>query len=626
MQQPLIIPPVFFFGLLALAACDVGNGTPDSVAGTPPSGTISIATVQGSGDSSPLAGRIVTVTGIVSGDFQENDADEASNLGGFFIQDETPDADASTSDGIFVFDGNRPATDVELGDRVTVTGTVNEYFGETQISDAAVQVVGSGAVSATDISLPTVGTNTNSDGDLVADLERYEGMLIRLPQTLTVSNLRDLEQFGSVNLSQGGRLYQFTNSNEPDSSAYAAHKSLIARRSIELDDGLRSANPVNVRYLFAGDIKNYSIRAGDTIAGVTGNLRYARGSGGKGSETWRLMPTADPRFKSVNARPGRPRVDGDVRVASFNLLNFFSTVDTGKSVCGPRGMDNCRGADSRQELDRQLAKSVSALVLMDADIVGLIELENNSSESLRMIVDALNARLGSDVYSYLETGAIHDDAIKTGFIYKTSAIGLVGSFAILDRRIDPRFDDSRNRPALAQSFQRLANGAVMTVVVNHLKSKGSSCEADGDPNLGDGQGNCNRTRTTAAKAIADWVASDPTNSNDADYLIIGDLNAYTQEDPLTALKSAGFTNLVESQKSPYSFVFDGQAGALDHALASASLAAQVRGSIEWHINADEPSLLDYNLENGRNPALFDATSPYRASDHDPLIVGLDLSD
>ena len=625
MRQTLIVL-VFLLALSSLAACDAGNGAPAEVAETPPPGTVSIADVQGGGDASPLAGQIVTVTGIVSGDFQENDADEASNLGGFFIQDETPDADASTSDGIFVFEGNRPATDVNVGDRVTVTGTVNEYFGETQISDAAVRVVGSGAVSATDISLPTAGTNINSDGDLVADLERYEGMLIRLPQTLTVSNLRDLEQFGSVSLSQGGRLYQFTNSKAPDSASYAAHKSLIARRSIELDDGLRSANPVNARFLFAGDIKNYSIRAGDSIAGVTGNLRYARGSGGKGSETWRLMPTADPRFKSVNARPGRPHVDGDVRVASFNVLNFFSTVDTGESVCGPRGMDNCRGADSRKELDRQLAKSVSALVLMDADIVGLIELENNSSESLRMIVDALNARLGSDVYSYLDTGTIHDDAIKTGFIYKSSAIGLVGSFAILDRRIDPRFDDSRNRPALAQSFQRLANGAVLTVVVNHLKSKGSSCEADGDPNLGDGQGNCNRTRTTAASAIADWIASDPTNSNDADYLIIGDLNAYTQEDPLAVLKAAGFTNLVESQELPYSFVFDGQAGALDHALASASLVTQVRATIEWHINADEPSLLDYNLENGRNPALFDATSPYRASDHDPLIVGLDLSD
>ncbi len=337
------------------------------------------------------------------------------------------------------------------------------------------------------------------------------------------------------------------------------------------------------------------------------------------------MPTIEPRFESVNPRPGRPVTGGNIKVASFNVLNFFSTVDSGQSVCGPQGTDNCRGADSDQELERQLAKTVSALALMDADVVGLMELENNSNASLQMIVDALNARIGSNEYAYLDTGTIHSDAIKTGFIYKSSTIALVGSFEVLDRSVDSRFNDDRNRPALAQSFELISNGAVLTVVVNHLKSKGSSCEADGDANLSDGQGNCNQTRTNAAIAIAEWIETDPTASNDPDHLIIGDLNAYSQEDPLTALKNAGFTNLLESQGNPYSFVFDGQAGALDHAVASASLVPQVVETIEWHINADEPQLLDYNLENGRNPALFDADSPYRASDHDPVIIAIDLS-
>ena len=263
--------------------------------------------------------------------------------------------------------------------------------------------------------------------------------------------------------------------------------------------------------------------------------------------------------------------------------------------------------------------------MIDADIVSLIELENNRNASLQMIVDALNTRIGSDEYAFLNTGTIHDDAIKTGFIYKTSTIDLVGTFALLDRSIDSRFNDDRNRPALAQSFEVNATGGVLTVVVNHLKSKGSSCDADDDSNLGDGQGNCNQTRTTAAAAIADWLASDPTRSNDPDYLIIGDLNAYTQEDPLTALKNAGFTNLLEARSNPYSFVFDSQAGALDHAVASASLVPQVVKTIEWHINADEPAVFDYNLENGRDPALFSADSPYRVSDHDPVIIGLDLA-
>lgn len=610
--------------LVPLAACGGSGSSVPNGPSPPPSGSTSISDIQGSGASSPLVGQNVTVTAVVSGDFQENDADAASNLGGFYIQDETPDTDRATSDGVFVFDGNNPSTDVSVGDRVIVTGTVNEYFGETQISDPVVTVIGSGAIPATDVALPIDTTSTNSDGELIADLERYEGMLVRFSQSLSITNLRNLEQFGSVGLSQGGRLYQFTNANAPDASRYEAYKSITARRSIELDDGLRSANPVNVRYLFAGDTADYSIRAGDTITGITGNLRFSRGSGGKGDETWRLMPTVNPLLVAKNIRPGTPVVDGNIKVASFNVLNFFSTVDSGRSVCGPRGADNCRGADSAAELDRQLAKTVSALAIMDADIVGLIELENNSVASLQMIVDALNARIGSDEYAFLDTGTIHDDAIKTGFVYKKSAIGLKGSFAILDNKVDSRFNDDRNRPALAQSFELLATGAVLTVVVNHLKSKGSSCDADGDANLGDGQGNCSQTRTDAVIAIADWIASDPTASDDADFLVIGDLNAYTKEDPLTAFRNAGFTNLLESRSNAYSFLFDAQAGALDHAVVSESLVPQVAGIIEWHINADEPPLLDYNLEHGRNPALFDADSPYRASDHDPLIIGLDL--
>jgi hypothetical protein len=568
---------------------------------------------------------MVSIRGVVTGDFQNNDADDANNLGGFYVQDETPDPDPATSDGIFVFDGDGPVTDVGIGDRVSVQGIVNEFFGETQITKPTVNIVGSGSIQATDVMLPAERTATNSDGDLIADLERYEGMLLRFPQALSVSNLRNLERFGAVGLSEGGRLYQFTNANAPDAKGYAEHKSLTAGRSIVLDDGKRSSNPATLRYLHAGRSAGYSLRTGDTIAGITGNLRYSRGSGGNGDESWRLMPTMDPRFDAGNPRPGKPPVGGSVRVASFNVLNFFSTVDSGLGVCGPRGSDNCRGADSRRELHRQLAKIVSALTLLDADIVGLMELENNSSASLQMIIDALNDKLGKSVYAFVNTGTIHDDAIKTGFVYKTSTTGLVGSFALLGRSGDSRFNDARNRPAVAQSFEVIATGAVLTVIVNHLKSKGSSCDADGDPNLADGQGNCNQTRTSAAAAIADWVASDPTGSNDPDYLIIGDLNAYTREDPLTALKNAGFTSLLDARSNPYSFVFDAQAGALDHAIASASLVSQVVDTIEWHINADEPALLDYNLENGRDPALFDPDSPYRASDHDPVVVGLDLT-
>ncbi len=615
-------------GLALLAACGGGGGggaTTPTAPPPPPAGSINVSDIQGSGAASPLEGQTVTVTGQVTGDFQEGDSDDRRNLGGFYLQDGPPDANVDTSDGVFVFDGDTPPLDVDVGDIVEVTGQVAEFFGETQVNATAVRVIGTGNLIPAPINLPVVGTTTNSDGGLIADLERYEGMLVEFTGALTVTDLRELEQFGEITLSQGGRLYQFTNSNAPDATGYNAHKESNARRTIVLDDGLRTRNPDEIHYLNAGNTNDYSIRSGDTLTGLTGNLRYSRGSGGNGDETWRLMPTMDPEFVSANPRPGAPAVGGSIRVAAFNVENFFTTIDAGQDDCGPSGNEGCRGADSAAEYTRQLDKIVTALALLDADIVGLVELENNADASLIALVDALNARVGSGTYTHVDTGIIHDDVIKTGFIYRIADIDTVGDFALLDRSVDSRFNDARNRPALAQSFSVSATGAVFTLAINHLKSKGSPCDEDGDPNLGDGQGNCNMTRTNAAAALADWMAADPTGSGDDDFLILGDLNAYTREDPLTAFANAGLVNLLDSTTNPYSFTFDSQAGALDHAVASASMATQVVDTIEWHINADEPDLHDYNLEFGRDPALFDASTPYRASDHDPVVVGLEPS-
>lgn len=621
-----------FLPALALGLLFVGcGGGGDSLATSPPAsppppGGTSIADIQGSGDASPLAGQNVTVEGIVSGDFQSMDGDAGNDLGGFYIQSAAPDGDAGTSDGIFVFDGENPAVDVNIGDRVVVSGLVQEYFGETQLAASSVDVTGTATVNAIQLSLPAAGFATNSDGDAIADLERYEGMLVQLSQSMSVTDLRNLERFGALGLSSGGRLFQFTNSAAPSVVAYAAYEEATAKRSLVLDDGRRSQNVAPIRYLDLVASSGSSLRAGDSVAGLSGNLRYSRGSGGSGAETWRLMPTVEPVFVVDNPRPGPPAVSGTLKVASFNVQNYFSTTDTGADVCGPSGDDGCRGADSALELSRQLEKIVTAITMMDADIIGLIELENNVGDSLDDIVNALNAAVGSTAYAAIASGTIGDDAIKTGFIYKSTTVAASGSQAVLDASVDARFNSSRNRPALAQTFRQLSNDARMTVIVNHLKSKGSDCEAESDPNTNDGQANCNLTRTRAAAALADWADTDPTGSNDSDYLVIGDLNAYLQEDPITTLEAAGLVNLIttNSGADAYSFLFDGRSGALDHALASSSLAPQVTEIIEWHINADESPAFDYNLEFGRDAALFDGSTPYRASDHDPIIIGLEL--
>jgi predicted extracellular nuclease len=575
----------------------------------------SIQEVQGTGSTSPLEGAEVTIEGVVSGDFQDGDADPARNLGGFFVQADT-DSDESTSDGLFVFDGHSPATDVNTGDVVRVTGTVTEYHGETQISAPTVKVIGTGTAQAVSIHLPASGTIANSDGKMIADLERYEGMLVVFPQTLTVSQLRNLGRFGEILLSDGGRQYAFTNLNSPDVAGYTEHTESIALRRVHLDDGLRTEN--------SGEA--LSIRGGDEVTNLTGVLRHSRGSGGSGAEAYRLMPTMQPRFDNVNPRPGAPAVGGSLHVATFNLDNYFSTVDTGERICGPDGDAACRGADSDEEFARQHGKIITALATMDADIVAVIELENNASESTQSIVDGLNARVGAGSFAFIDTGTIGSDAIRVGLLYKPATVQPVGTFAVLDQSVDVRFEDHRHRPVLAQTFETVSDAERFTVLANHLKSKGSSCESDGDPNISDGQGNCSATRAMAAAAMIDWIATDPTSSGDADFLVIGDFNTHTMGDAMTQFGNAGYTNVAETHigAGAYSFEFEGQFGALDHAMASPSLASKVVDAVEWHINADEAELNDYNLEFGRDPALFDPASPYRASDHDPLIIGLEF--
>jgi len=599
--------------LIPLVACGGAGGT-------------TIAGIQGTGATSPLEGQTVSVEGVVPGDFQDNDTDDFGNLAGFFVQAESPDSDASTSDGLFVFDGHDPTIDVVVGDRVLVTGTVTEYFGETQIAASSVLVNGSGMIEATELSLPVSGISTNSDGEIIGDLERFEGMLLRLPQTLTVTGLYNLERFGEIRVSQGGRLFQYTNRNRPDVAGYESHTKANATRTLVLDDGRRDQNVMPVRYLGNASAPGGVLRIGNSAIGLTGNLRFSRSSGNSGTETWRLMPTSDPEFRPDNSRPGAPEIDGTFRVASFNADNFFSRIDSGRRNCGPDDNLACRGADNREELNRQLEKITTALSMIDADIVALIELENNEDASLEVIVGSLNIALSANTYAALNTGPIGRGAIRTGFIFKPATVTASGSHAILDSSVDADFDDRRNRPPLAQTFVQNSNGEKLTVVVNHLKSKGSDCDAAADPNTGDGQANCNRTRTSAAASIAAWLLSDPTGSDDPDILIIGDLNADVHEDPLLTFADAGFANLVENADSQdaYSFVFDAQSGALDHALVSATLAPQVVAATEWHISADEAPVHDYNLEHGRDPAIFDGTTPYRASDHDPVIVGLDL--
>jgi predicted extracellular nuclease len=426
-----------------------------------------------------------------------------------------------------------------------------------------------------------------------------------------------------VTLSSEGRLFNPTNIYAPSSPEAIALADENMRRMVVLDDGMDvnpyGDNPAPIPYIGADD----TLRAGDTIAGLTGVIDYGPITAPPDAlYHYRLHPTEEPvSFTRVNERTAAPEdVGGVIKIASFNVLNYFNGDGQGG------GFPTSRGANTLEEFIRQRDKIISAITAMDADVIGLVEIENDGygpDSAIQDLVSGLNDAAGPDSYAFIDPGVapVGTDEIAVGFIYRPAAVTPVGAAAILDSSVDPSFRSDYNRPAIAQTFEQSTGGGRFTAVVNHLKSKSSPCDDIGDPDTGDGQGNCNLTRKSAATALANWLVGDPTGSDDPDFFIIGDLNAYAMEDPIAAIKNAGYTNLVEAFVGAwaYSYIFDGQAGYLDHSLASPSAAPQVSGATVWHINTDEPAVIDYNTE--YKPQDLYTPTPYRSSDHDPVVVG-----
>jgi predicted extracellular nuclease/phosphodiesterase/alkaline phosphatase D-like protein len=587
-----------------------------------------ISAVQGSGSSSPLINQSVTLRAVVVGDFQLS-----GELGGFFLQEETVDWDSNalSSEGLYVaYPLSGANVDVQTGDRVLVSGVVSERLNQTILSSVQGLSVEAGGRSA--------DTRRVAISDLLAqrstslDLEPYEGMWVSVPETLTVNGLFGQFRFGEVELSAGGLPVQPTNVMEPGAAAYAAEQA-NALRELVLDDGSNSSYRLASAATAAAPVRDQLLRRGDTITAVEGVLAYD-------FSKYRLHPTASLNISTDNPRSATPAAPaaGQLRLASFNVLNTFTTLNSGGALTDS-GLAP-RGANTAEELERQLAKLTTALQGLQADVIGLMEVENDTDDAtLKTIVDRLNAALpaGSGrAYSHVSTGLIGSDAIKVGLIYNNRAVAPSGAARILDAAAftDPLASGTpKNRPALAQAFRELASGETVNVVVNHLKSKGATDAAGADLDQQDGQAAFNATRTAAAGELLKWIKTDPTGSGDADWVVLGDLNAYAKEDPIQVFEAAGYRNVLSSFTAdpPSSYAFFtpvDMSGALDHMLISPSLVPQATASLDWAINAAEGAFRDYNLDtnsNGNAAARdFSAADPYRTSDHDPLLLDLDL--
>ncbi|MBH0109894.1 ExeM/NucH family extracellular endonuclease [Salinibacterium sp. NG22] len=574
--------------------------------------TATIADVQGTSASSTMVGTTVTVEGVVTADYRG-----ASGYRGIVIQ--TPgsgganDATPGASDGIFIFLGSaNPA--VSIGDKVTATGPVAEYFGLTQLgSGTAVELV----TSAADLDPADRVEASALDASVVgADREPLESMLVAPTGDYLVSSSHQLYNFGTLWLSPEELAVKSTETTDAGADAAAIAAANRASR-IFLDDGYsiqisNGSHPGEQPYFSADTV----VRNGDTVEFPANPyvLSY-------GFDDWRLQPTIAindaspaeylPTFESTNPREdSAPVVGGDFKVSAFNVYNYFTTLTSEDS--------DARGADTAEEFAIQQSKIVAAINSLDADVVGLMEIENSIKlggdldEALMDLVGALNAAAGAGTWDYVRTPADLNDAAITDFItnaiiFKPAAATPVGdSFTAVDESV---WDIARE--PIAQTFE--SNGELITVIANHFKSKGGSGT---EPT--DGQGFFNTERVEQANAVKDLVDSISADEAKSDKVVlVGDFNAYSEEDPIQVFTEAGFVDTLAAEgDNEYTYTFDGELGSLDHIIVSPSLAEHVTDAAVWNINSPEWGDRGYAF------GATEAGSVFRSSDHDPISIGL----
>ncbi|HET8957630.1 MAG TPA: ExeM/NucH family extracellular endonuclease, partial [Microcella sp.] len=572
-----------------------------------------IAQVQGTGAATPLDGQTVTVRGVVTADYRG-----VSGYDGIVVQEQGSggggaDATPGASDGIFIFLGSSHDPAVQIGDLVEVTGVAGEYYAQTQITATA-----AGTVTLVDdeVGLPAA---TPLPTEVIGDeREPFENMLVAPTGDYLIGSTHQLFNYGTLWLSPGNELVKSTEQVRPGPAADAIAAENRASR-ILLDDGYdidvrNNSHPGTQPYLRADEV----VRNGDKVvfpeAGMV--LQY-------GFDDWRLQPQVPISsdgpagygvgFETRNPRPeSAPETGGDLRVAAFNVLNYFTTLTTENG--------DARGARDAAAFERQEAKIVAAITALGADVVGLQEIENSVAlgeepdEALGALVAALNDVAGAGTWAYVPSAPELNDAsivdvITNAIIYKPASVDLVGDMIT---QIDESVWFNAREP-IGATFDK--DGYRFTVVANHFKSKSGPRDV-AEP--ADGQGFFNADRVNQANALAaltDEIEADPERGENI--LLLGDFNAYSQEDPIATLGEAGFTSLVDARTDgQYTYTFNGELGSLDHVLASDAIAANVTGVGVWNINAAEWGDRQYNF------GATDGSSVFRSSDHDPVVVGL----
>lgn len=552
---------------------------------------LTICDIQGFGPQSSFDGEIVTTTGVVTANFSDSD-----ELRGFFIQDDQCDLGRPASKGLFVFTGSSPLI-VSVGDSIEITGEVSEFFNLTELSDV------------TELNL--LATNADFQYYTIelplarrTELENFENMMVRFEQKLYVTDHFNLSRFGELRLSSDGVRpipTQFIDPNDVDPSGVSAsgtgnvnavrvQEELNNNNYITLDDGSTVSNPRPVPFL---DSSTGTLTAGSSVENLQGVLSYS-------FDEYRLHPVDEVLF-DYQARANRIQFNDDapttVSICAFNVLNYFTSLGEW-------------GAQSSRELERQTDKIVSALAKINADVFGLMEIENNGDEAYSALLQALNDNLGEQLYRALNNETPGNFRTKNVIFYNSNTVEPVGPLFATDA---VQFE----RPSLGQIFKPIGeDGGEFLFVANHLRFKGCNGATGLNQDQNDGQACFNQRRKQQAAALVDFIDDIQSQTGVGPAYILGDMNAYYQEDPIDLLRANGYESVMDEDE--YSFVFQGEYGALDHVMANSEGMDKVYVQQILRINSSEPRFLDYAEDN----LDFYQNNMYRSADHDPVIVWL----
>ncbi|PMC76955.1 ExeM/NucH family extracellular endonuclease, partial [Brachybacterium sp. UMB0905] len=608
-----------------------------------PGEQVSIAEIQGTGASSPLDGQTVTTEGVVTAVYA------TGGLNGYVIQTGGTGGalDFSSHKGstaLFVY--SRDTMDqVAIGDSVRVTGEVSEYYGSTQIT------VGADGLEMLEQDLEAVEPLTLEGGFPTAeeDRESIEHMLY-LPGEgdFTVTDVYNTNKFGEVGLAIGDEpLKQAGDIMRPGAEA-TEYYDAQAQNLVLLDDGRTTNFQKNPTEPMSWLTTEEPVRVG-AAASFTEPVVISYSF-----DQWRLNVTTPWESHDTdgvdfeNTRQDAPaEVGGDLQLATFNVLNYFTTLGEDTPGCEPytnmegdgtnvRGGCDPRGAWDAEDLERQQSKIVDAISGTEAEVVGLIEIENSArlgetpDEATATLVEALNAKDGEGTWAYVPTGDAYaqlgldggQDVITNALIYRADAVKPVGDLQILAD--DPAFDNARE--PLGQVFAPLGaegqEGKPFFFTINHFKSKGSKDAEDANLPEDPVQGNARTSRLQQAERLLEWGDQTAADLGVEDVFHGGDFNAYTQEEPLQLFYDAGFTNMAEAHDADgWSYSFGGMVGSLDHVLANESAAARVTGATDWQINGAESVMTTYARYKNNAVDLYES-GPFGSSDHDPIVVGL----